>query len=74
MPRLAPVVWRELVRCLRLLGFEGPFQGGKHPYMVRGDVVVMIPNPHRSDIGIDLLKRILERAGVDRDEWLAIGA
>lgn len=40
--------------------------------MIRGDVVVTIPNLHRSDIGVDLLKRILERAGVSRDEWLTI--
>ena len=39
--------------------------------MMRGDYVLTIPNPHRSDIGVDLLKRILERAGVSREEWLA---
>ena len=61
----------ELVRRLRALGFSGPFEGSKHPYMMRGDRVLTVPNPHRSDIGIDLLKRILDRAGVSRDEWLA---
>jgi hypothetical protein len=53
------------------MGFEGPFAGGKHPYMIRGDVVVTIPNPHRGDIGIALLQRILEQAGISRDEWLS---
>jgi hypothetical protein len=38
--------------------------------MMRGDHVLTIPNPHRSDISVDLLKRILERAGVSRDAWL----
>ena len=69
MPRLAPVSWRELVRRLRMLGFEGPLQGGRHPCMVRGDVVVTLPNPHRGDVSVDLLARILSRAGVARDEW-----
>ena len=70
MPRLSPVSWRELVRRLHALGFEGPYEGGKHPYMIRGDVVVTIPNPHRSDIGVSLLQRILERAGISRQDWL----
>ena len=72
MPRLTPVSWRQLVRRLRQLGFEGPFEGGKHPYMMRDDVVVTVPNPHRSDISVDLLKRILQRADVSRKEWLGI--
>ena len=62
--------WLELVRRLRRLGFDGPYEGGKHPYMVRGDVVVSVPNPHREAIGVDLLQRILRRAGVTREEWL----
>jgi predicted RNA binding protein YcfA (HicA-like mRNA interferase family) len=64
------VSWLELVRRLRRLGFDGPYEGGKHPYMVRGDVVVSVPNPHREEIGVDLLQRILRRAGVTREEWL----
>ena len=49
--RLTPVTWRELVRKLKKLGFEGPYYGGKHPYMIRGDLVLTIPNPHRKIIG-----------------------
>jgi predicted RNA binding protein YcfA (HicA-like mRNA interferase family) len=55
---------------LRQLGFEGPFVGGKHPYMVKGDLVLTIPNPHRREISVDLLVRILKQAGISRDEWL----
>jgi len=44
MPKLAPVKWKELVRRLRVLGFEGPFAGGKHPYMVKDNLVLRIPN------------------------------
>ena len=71
MPTLTPIAWRELVRRLRTFGVEGPFAGGKHPYMIRVDVVVTIRNPHRGDIGIALLQRILEQAGIGRDEWLS---
>ncbi len=69
MPRLTPVKWRDLVRRLRALGFEGPFAGGKHMYMVKGDLVLTIPNPHRREIGVDLLRRILRQASVSRQEW-----
>lgn len=71
MARLAPVSWNQLVRRLRELGFEGPYQGGKHPYMVRGDLVLTIPNPQSKDIGVDLLRRVLKQAGITREEWLA---
>jgi len=37
--------------------------------MVRGDLVLTIPNPHRGDIGADLLARILRQARVTRAQW-----
>jgi len=67
---LSPVSWAELVRGLRKLGFDGPYQGGKHPYMIRSNLVLTIPNPHRREIGVPLLSRILKRAGVSKEEWL----
>jgi hypothetical protein len=38
--------------------------------MVHGELVLTLPNPHRQEIGVDLLQRILRRAGVSREEWL----
>ncbi len=70
MSKLSPTSWRDLVSRLHELGFEGPYHGGKHPYMVRNDVVVTLPNPHRGEVSVDLLQRILRRAGVSREEWL----
>lgn len=37
--------------------------------MQKGDLTVIIPNPHQGDIGINLLARILRRAGISKDEW-----
>jgi len=54
---------------LRRLGFAGPFSGGKHQFMVRGDATLTIPNPHRRDIGLDLLRIVLREAGISRREW-----
>lgn len=72
MPGLKPIAWREFVRRFRQLGFEGPLSGGKHPFMIRGDVVCTIPNPHGGDIGVSLLSRILKQAGVSRKEWTTV--
>ena len=69
MPPFGPIRRAELVRALRALGFDGPFSGGKHEFMVRGTVSLHIPNPHQAGIGRDLLARILRQAGVDRDTW-----
>jgi len=55
---------------LRSLGFEGPYAGGNHPQMRRGDITVIIPNPHEGDLGVGLLQRLLRQAGVSREEWL----
>ncbi|MFM6812571.1 MAG: type II toxin-antitoxin system HicA family toxin [Dolichospermum sp.] len=70
MPRLTPVSWNNLVKRLRELGFEGPYAGGKHPQMRRGDLTVIITNPHECDFCVGLLSRLLHQAGVSREEWL----
>jgi len=69
MPPWRPLKRRELIAALRRLSFSGPYSGGKHQFMVRGDVVLTIPNPHRDDIGIGLLRVILREAGITRREW-----
>jgi len=51
------------MRCLRQLGFRGPYSGGKHQFMVKEHLRVRIPNPHRGDIGQNLLRAILREAG-----------
>jgi predicted RNA binding protein YcfA (HicA-like mRNA interferase family) len=70
--RFAPVSRNELIRRLRLLGWEGPISGSKHQFMVKGPVQLIIPNPHRSgEIGVNLLRLILKEAGISRSEWLS---
>ena len=38
--------------------------------MQEGTKKVRIPNPHKGDIGVDLLANVLRQAGISRDEWL----
>jgi len=71
MSRLSPISRRELVQRLRELGFDGPFIGGRHEFMVRGSVRQILPNPHRQEISTDLLSRILRQAGIEREEWFS---
>lgn len=70
MPGLKPISWRELIGRLKKFGFEGPYQVGKHPYMVKGNLTLTIPNPHPKDISIDLLSRILKQAEIDKKDWI----
>jgi predicted RNA binding protein YcfA (HicA-like mRNA interferase family) len=70
MNKLSPVSWREFVQRLRDLGFEGPYAGGRHPQMRRGDLTLILPNPHEGDIGAGFLRRLLRQAGISREEWL----
>ncbi len=37
--------------------------------MIKGDVTLRLPNPHRGDIGMELLSRILRQARIDRETW-----
>ena len=60
---------RELVKRLRGFGFEGPYSGGKHLFMVHGELKLRIPNPHTGDISRALLSEILRQADISLKEW-----
>ena len=69
MPAFGPVKTSVLIRYLRECGFDGPYSGGKHPFMLKGNLTLTIPNPHQKDIGRDFLSRILRQAGISKEEW-----
>jgi predicted RNA binding protein YcfA (HicA-like mRNA interferase family) len=69
MSPLGPIPRQDLIRRLREMGFDGPYSGGKHSFMVKGEVRLTIPNPHQGDIGRELLARILRQAGISRQQW-----
>jgi hypothetical protein len=41
--------------------------------MLKGNLRLTIPNPHKQKISIDLLIRILRRAEITREEWVEKG-
>jgi predicted RNA binding protein YcfA (HicA-like mRNA interferase family) len=69
MPVFGPIKRRDLIHTLIQAGFTGPHAGGKHEFLVKGDLRLTLPNPHQGEIGRDLLSRILKQAGISRDEW-----
>jgi predicted RNA binding protein YcfA (HicA-like mRNA interferase family) len=69
MPHLGPISRRELIRALRKTGFDGPYTGGKHSFMAKEDITITLPNPHRGDIGKELLARILRQGGISKEQW-----
>ena len=69
MPRTGPVKRADLIGYLQIMGFEGPYSGRKHQFMIKDTLRLRLPNPHRGDIGGELLLRILKQAGIDRDTW-----
>ena len=69
MPAFGPIRRQDLIRYLKVLGFEGPYSGTKHQLMLKGKVRIRLPNPHQSDIGREFLARILRQAGVSKEEW-----
>ena len=69
MPTFGLISRSQLIRNLRALGFEGPYSGGNHQYMMHGELKLRIPNPHQGDISRLLLASLLVQAGITRDEW-----
>ncbi len=53
----------------RRLGFDGPYSGGRHLFMIKGTLKLHIPNPHRGNISKHLLAEILRQAGIPSADW-----
>jgi predicted RNA binding protein YcfA (HicA-like mRNA interferase family) len=69
MPVIGPIKRKDLIHFLKKLNFEGPYSGSKHQYMIKEKLVLTIPNPHQSDIGRELLIKILNQAKIPRTDW-----
>lgn len=63
------ISWRKLVQKFRKLGFDGPYSGGRHLFMVKNRLKVRIPNLHRGDISKHLVTEILRQARISPKEW-----
>jgi predicted RNA binding protein YcfA (HicA-like mRNA interferase family) len=65
-----PVSRKDLIKKFRSLDFSGPYSGGRHQFMIKENLKIRVPNPHKSgDITDSLLNEILRQAGISKDEW-----
>jgi predicted RNA binding protein YcfA (HicA-like mRNA interferase family) len=60
---------RNLIKRFRNLGFDGPYSGGRHLFMIRDSLKIHIPNPHGRDVSKYLLSEILRQAGISKRDW-----
>jgi hypothetical protein len=68
-----PIKRREFIRRLRALGFEGPFFGTRHQFMISGQHRQTIPT--NSEYSVPQVRMLLRQAEsilgrpVSLDEW-----
>ncbi len=67
MPK--PISVKKLIKNLSDFGFSGPYSGGRHMFMIKGNLKLRVPNPHKGDISKSLLSEILRQAGISIKEW-----
>jgi len=60
---------RKLIQKFHKLGFDGPYSGGRHLFMIKKELKVRIPNPHKGDVSKHLVSEILRQAGISSREW-----
>jgi len=69
MPFYGPITRRNLIKGLKQFGYEGPYSGGKHEYLLKNGKRLTIPNPHKGDISTRFLGELLKEAGIPKEEW-----
>ena len=72
MSRLSPIPRRILIKKLRKLGFLGPFPAARHEYMKRQEEKIFIPNPHGKDIGVPIIKKIINQLKISYQKFLEL--
>ncbi len=73
LPRLSPCKRRAFVRRLRKLGFEGPYSGTRHQFMIYGQHRQTIPSNTEYSVPqlrmlLGQVEEILDRE-VSTEEW-----
>ncbi|GAB4283969.1 MAG: hypothetical protein Fur0025_14390 [Oscillatoriaceae cyanobacterium] len=76
MSRWIPCKRRDFIKKLRQLGFDGPFSGTRHQFMVFGENRLTIPSNDEYSVAqlrmmIREVEEIIDRA-ISLDEWIAL--
>ena len=73
MSQLNPCKRSDFVRKLRKLGFDGPYSGSKHHFMILGSNRLTVPS--NSEFSVPQLKMMLREVAaitgreISADEW-----
>lgn len=73
MPAWRPLRRRDFIRKLRALGFDGPFSGTRHQFMVSGQHRQTIPT--NSEYSVPQLRMLIRQVeailgrSISLDEW-----
>src|SRR5579862_6030460 len=76
MSRWTPVKRSEFVRRIRKLGFEGPYSGARHRFLVSGNHRLTVPS--NAEFSVPQLRLLLREVGgvigqnVNQEEWEAL--
>jgi len=76
MNRLNPCKRNDFIHRLRRLGFDGPYSGSKHQFMIFGQNRLAIPT--NSEYSVPQLKQMLREVAeivgreVNADDWTAL--
>ncbi len=76
MSRWSPCKRRDFIRKIRSLGFEGPFSGARHQFMVFGQHRLAVPSNEEYSVPQlrMMIREIEEITGerLDPDTWAAL--
>jgi len=67
MPK--PISLNKLIKKLKSFGFDGPYSGSKHSFMIKANLKLRVPNPHKGDISKSLVSEIIKQGGISTKEW-----
>ena len=73
MSRWTPCKRSDFVRRLRMLGFEGPFSGTRHQFLIHGNYRLTIPS--NAEYSVPQLRLLLREVSVilgryvTQEEW-----
>jgi len=71
--RWTPCKRREFIRRLRALGFDGPFSGARHQFLIQAENRLTIPS--NEEFSVPQLRMMLREAGtilrreISQAEW-----
>ena len=72
MSRLIPLKRRILIKKLRKLDFAGSFMATRHEYMIKKGHKIFIPNSHGKDIGLPLIKKIIQQIKISKEKFIKL--